>query len=72
MLGECDVSLVVLVLSACVVAAVEFDDEHRFAAGKVDDVWADGVLASEAEAVESAGAELGPEDGFGWGLCLAE
>jgi hypothetical protein len=52
--------------------AVEFDDQPQRFAGEVGEVAADGVLASESQAVEARGAEVLPEDGFGARLPLAE
>jgi hypothetical protein len=42
----------VLVLGLHVLAAVELDDEARFGAGEVRDVWTDGMLAADAFAFD--------------------
>ncbi len=55
-----------------VLAAVEFDDQLGFEAGKVREVAVDRRLAAELEAVEGAASEASPQDGFGPGLFLTE
>lgn len=49
---------------ACVLVAVEFDDEGGVGAVEVDDDASDRVLASELESCEAAVAQARPEDDF--------
>ena len=52
--------------------AIEFNDELEGHTGKIDEVAIDRVLAAEAKAVETAGAEMLPEGRLRAGLALAQ
>ena len=47
-----------------VLPAVEFDNQVRFAAGKIGNVWTNGLLADEFMAEQLAVAQTGPEFAF--------
>lgn len=55
-----------------VLAAVEFDDQHRLLAQEVREIGADRDLAFEFEAAEPAVADARPESSLGIGLVGAE
>jgi hypothetical protein len=40
--------------------AIDLDDQLRFRAKEIDDVWADRLLAAEADSLDLAKPKLGP------------
>jgi hypothetical protein len=54
----------IAVVSERVVPAVQLHDDSRLSAAKVDDEWAERVLATELEACEAAVAEERPQLSF--------
>ena len=61
---QVDGSLLVVKLLVCVLSAVQFDDEPVFKGGEVCNVLANGILATEFDAVESSGTQVTPQAVF--------
>ena len=54
-----------------VLTAIDFDDQARFEAGEIGDVFADRNLAPELQAIEASVAETIPQAAFGVGPVAA-
>lgn len=59
-------------LAAAMTVAVQFNDQHRIAAGEVGNIGADDFLAAELHALKAFGAQGKPEARFRWGLLEAK
>ena len=71
---DCLLPVIVVKLPVFLVVntAIELDDEFEGNAGEVGEVAINGMLATEAEAVEPGGAQVLPQGGLSMGLALSQ